>query len=339
MPEWLIRRLLLLAHVPHHDPVLLPRIAPRLMCIRLLIARLRARHALVVRIVVPFPLSIAIPFDAITAARAAAAREQPEEARRPAKRHRQPRPDIDSASHRAVDVVVLERGVEGAGERGVQNSGSECEADGEDAADGADDSGGEGANSTEQRGDTDEDLHRGGDERDDVSDVHPFRGLVVGVQPVFELRAEMLVRDAVVQMPDVHGVEPVLLLYGAAVGHVVETGSCSVLAEATGAVVPEADVVKVVNAEGFGGGVGGLGDEGVGEGVLGEGVEEGAVGVDVGGVGAKEVEGVGDGGGVVGAADADDDEGDEGDDGHGHWSEYAGEAAEFAHDCGGRMGF
>lgn len=148
----------------------------------------------------------------------------------------------------------------------------------------------------------------------------------------------MLVRDTVVQMPDVHRVEPVLLLHGAAVGYVVETGSCGVLAEATAAVVPEADVVEVVDAEGFGGGVGGLGDEGVGERVLGKGGEEGAVGVDVGGVGAEEVEGVGDGG-VVGAADADDDEGDEGDDGHGHRGKDAGEAAEFAHDCGGWMGF
>lgn len=119
VPERLVRCLLLLAHVPHHDPVLLPRVPPRLMRIRLLIARLRARHALVIRIVVPSPLSIAIPFDAITAPRAAAAREQPEEARRPAKCHRHPCPDIDGASHGAVDVVVLERGVEGAGERGI----------------------------------------------------------------------------------------------------------------------------------------------------------------------------------------------------------------------------
>jgi len=94
-------------------------------------------------------------------------------------------------------------------------------------------------------------------------------------------------------------------------------------------------VVEVVDAEGFGGVVGGLLDEGVGESVLGQGVEEGAVGVDVGGVGAEEVEGVGDGGGAVGVADADDDEGDERDDGHGHWREDAGEAAEFAHRCGG----
>jgi len=331
MPIRLIRRLLLFAHVPHHHPILLPL---RMMRIRLLIPRLRARHPLIVRIVVPAALPIAIPFNAITAPGAAAAREQPEEPRRPAERHRQPRPDIDIASHRAMDVIVLERGVEPARERGVQNGSSEREADSEDAADGADDSGGEGAQPTEQRGDPDEDLHRRGDDGDDVRDVHPFRDLVVGVQPVLELRAEILVRDAVVQVPDVDGVEPVLLLRRAAVGHVVEARARGVLGEAAGAVVPEADVVEVVDAEGFGGVVGGLGNEGVGEGVFGEGVEEGAVEVDVGGVGAEEVEGVGDGGGAVGVADADDDEGDEGDDGHGHGGEDASEAAEFAHDCG-----
>jgi len=331
MPVRLIRRLLLLAHVPHHHPVLLPL---RMMRIRLLIPRLRARHPLIVGIVVPPPLSIAIPLDAITAPGAAAAREQPEEARRPAERHRQPRPNIDIASHRAMDVIILERGVEPARERGVQNSGGERKANGEDAADGADDSGGERAQPTEQRGDTDEDLHCRGDDSDDVRDVHPFRDLVVGVQPVLELRAEILVRDAVVQVPDVDGVEPVLLLRRAAVGHVVEARARGVLGEAAGAVVPEADVVEVVDAKGFGGVVGRLLDEGVGEGVLGDGVEEGAVGVDVGGVGAEEVEGVGDGGGAVGVADADDDEGDEGNDGHGHGGEDAGEAAEFAHDCG-----
>lgn len=332
MPIRLIRRLLLLAHVPHHHPILLPL---RMMRIRLLIPRLRARHALIIRIVVPAPFPIAIPLDAITAPRAAAAREQPEEARRPTKRHRQPRPDIDIASHRAMDIIVLERGIKPAGERGVQDGSSEREADGEDAADGADDSGGERAQPAEQRGDTDEDLHRRGDDGDDVRDIHPFRDLVVGVQPVLELRAEILVRDAVVQMPDVDGVEPVLLLRGAAVGHIVEAAARGVLGEAAGAVVPEADVVEVVDAEGFGGFAGGLVDEGVGEGVFGQGVEEGAVGVDVGSVGAEEVEGVGDGGGAVGAADADDDEGDERDDGHGHWGEDTGEAAKFAHDCGG----
>ena len=37
--------------------------------------------------------------------------------------------------------------------------------------------------------------------------------------------------------------------------------------------------------------------------------------MDVGGVGTEEVEGVGDGGRLIGAAGADDDEGDEGDNG------------------------
>lgn len=158
---------------------------------------------------------------------------------------------------------------------------------------------------------------------------------MVGVQPAFEFRAEVLVGEAVVQVPDVDGVEPVLFLGWAAEGDAVEGAARAVLGEAAGAVVPEADVVEVVDAEGFGGVFGGALDEGVGEGVLGEGVEEGAFGLDVGGVGAEEVEGVGDGGGAVGAADADDDEGDEGDDGHGHGGEDAGEAAEFAHNCDG----
>lgn len=122
MPERLIRRLLLLAHIPHHDATLLPcvRLLP---CIRLLIPWLRAWHALIIRIVAPPALPIAIALNAIAASGAAAAREQPEEARGPTKRHGQPRPDIDIAPHGAVDVVVLERGVEGAGEGGVEDGG------------------------------------------------------------------------------------------------------------------------------------------------------------------------------------------------------------------------
>ena len=99
-----------------------------------------------------------------------------------------------------------------------------------------------------------------------------------------------------------------------AVRDVVAYTSRAVGGEVSGAVVPEADVVEVFEAEGGlddgGGGV----EEAVGEDVGGE-VEGGGVDVDVGGVGAEEVEGVVEGVGFVGAAEADDDEADEGGDG------------------------
>ena len=84
--------------------------------------------------------------------------------------------------------------------------------------------------------------------------------------------------------------------------------------EVSGAVIPEADVVEVFEAEGgFGDGGGGV-EEAVGEDVGGQ-VQARGVDIDVGGVGAEEVEGVVEAVGLVGAAEADDGEADEGGDG------------------------
>ena len=113
----------------------------------------------------------------------------------------------------------------------------------------------------------------------------------------------------------------------------VGDASRAVGGEVSRAVVPEGDVVEVFEVEGgFGDGGGGV-EEAVGEDVGGE-IQRGGVDVDVGGVGAEEVEGVVEGVGLVGAAEADDDEADEGGDGQGHGGEDAGETPGFTHDGG-----
>ena len=131
------------------------------------------------------------------------------------------------------------------------------------------------------------------------------------------------------------GVEPELVGVRGAVRDVVAhaaTGAI-IVDEVSGAVVPQTDVVEVFEVEGgFGDGGGGV-EEAVGEDVGGQ-VQRRGVDVDVGGVGAEEVEVVVEGVGFVGAAEGDDDEADEGGDGQGHGGEDAGEAAGFAHDGG-----
>ena len=115
-----------------------------------------------------------------------------------------------------------------------------------------------------------------------------------------------------------------------------------VLGKVPGAVVPEADVVKILDPQGLGGGAGtavnkvDVGDGGS-DGVRGQAgqVEDGGVDVDLRGVCSEEVEVVERAVALVCAAEADNDEADERRDGSYHREEDARETACFTHndDC------
>ena len=169
-----------------------------------------------------------------------------------------------------MDVVLLERIVESAGEGGVEDCGRESEGEGEDAADDADERSGERAEPAEQRRHPDEDFRCGSHDRDNIRNVQPVCGFAVGIQSGLELGAEVLVRDAVVEMPDIHRVKPEILLPWAAVRDVVEAATCRVRTKVAGAIIPEADVVEVVDAQDVAGDRAGLVEKSVGERVLGQ---------------------------------------------------------------------
>jgi len=156
----------------------------------------------------PPRLAVTISLDPVAPTTAAATAEHPEEASAQRERHREPDVDVDAAAQIAMDVVFLQRAVEGAGEGGVEDCGREGEGDDEEGADGADDRGGEAAPAGEKREETDEDLDDGGDEGDDVGDEHPFRDGLVGVQSVAKLFAKELVDTRVVETPDLYRIEP-----------------------------------------------------------------------------------------------------------------------------------
>lgn len=142
-------------------------------------------------------------------------------------------------------------------------------------------------------------------------------------------------------MPDLHRIEPELLLPWTAIRHIIKCSASGIPTKVPSAVIPKTNVVEVVDAEDILGYIASHGpsgvEESVGERVLGEVVEKGAIGagLNVGGIGAKEVERVRHRGGFIGPTGANDDERDEGDDGQGHRGEDASEAAEFAHSCDG----
>ncbi len=73
-----------------------------------------------------------------------------------------------------MNLVLLERGVEGGDEGGVEDRRCEGEADEEKGTDAADDGGGDAAEAGEERGEAGEDFDDGGDDGDDVADEHPF---------------------------------------------------------------------------------------------------------------------------------------------------------------------
>lgn len=148
-----------------------------------------------------------------------------------------------------MDIVFLQRVVEGAGEGSVEDCRSEREGYDEEGTDGADNRGGQTAQAGEEREETDEDFDDGGDEGDDVGDEHPFRSRLVGIQSVAKFFAEELVDTSVVQTPDLHGIEPELVLMWRAERNVVGHTAIVVLGEVAGAVIPQANVIEVLDTE------------------------------------------------------------------------------------------
>lgn len=288
-------------------------------------------------LLIPLGLTV-IPLDPIAPPTAAARAEQPEQPRRHRKHDAQPSGHIDILPQRAMDVILIQRGIERPIERRIQNRRRERKRQDEQTRHRAHDRREQAAQATEQREEAHEDFEDGGDESDDVRDEHPLRHRLVRVQPGFQLFAEELVHARVVQLPHVHGVEPEFVGVRGAIRHVIAPAIAArfVGDEGALAVVPERDVVEIPDPQcrlddplggvEEGGGVnardgGQVGDVGGGD-------------VDVGGVGPEEVEVVVAVVVFVGPAQPDDDQADERADGEGHGSEDAGEAAGFAHGGG-----
>lgn len=136
----------------------------------------------VVRRVLPsFPSTVIVPLDPVAASTAAARADHPEEARGQRERDGEPDPDIHGLANVGVDLVLLERGIEGGDEGGVEDCGGEGEGEEEEGADAADDGGGDAAEAGEERGEADKDFDDRGDDGDDVADEHPFGDGFVGI--------------------------------------------------------------------------------------------------------------------------------------------------------------
>ena len=220
-------------------------------------------------VVVAVVALVVVAFDAVGAAGAAAGAEEPKEAGGPGEEDGQPQQDVDVVAHDAVDVVFLQRVVEGPDEGGVEDGGGQAKGHDEGAADGADDRRRDAAPAGEEGEKADDDFDAGADDGHDVGNVHPFGHGFVGFEAVAEFFAEQHVGFGLVEAPDLDGIEPELRRAFGARRHVVGFGGLFVVKvnvvvfKTAGAIVPQADVVEVFHVRGR---VGGRGEVHAGDG-------------------------------------------------------------------------
>lgn len=193
--------------------------------------------------------SVTVSLNPVAPSAAAARAEEPEEARGEGEGDADPHRDVNVVAEGAVDVVFRQRVVEGARQRGVEDRGREGEGEEEEGADGRDDGRREATEAGEKRQDADEDLGDGADERDEVGDEHPFRNDPIRVQAVTELFTEQLVNAGVIETPYVDRIEPELVRVWRAVGDVVGHAPTAVRLKVSGAVIPQADMVKIFDVK------------------------------------------------------------------------------------------
>ena len=148
-----------------------------------------------------------------------------------------------------MNAVFLQRGVEGAGEGGVEDCGGKGKADDEEAADCADNRGGDAAKAGEEREEADEDFGDRADQSNDVGDEHPLGHGFIGGKACAELFAEELVDARVVEAPDGDGIEPEFVRVRGAVGDAFAYAACTIGTEVPVAVIPQVDMVEVFDVQ------------------------------------------------------------------------------------------
>lgn len=152
-----------------------------------------------------------------------------------------------------MNVVFFQRSIEGAGEDGIEYCGGQGEGQEEEAADGRHNRCGKTAPAAEEGEKADENLDDGGDDRDDVADKHPFGHGSVGFQAIIQLLAEELIGNGLIEAPYLDRIEPELIrMLGAerdVIVGVLFRGRVVVI-EVTGAVIPQADMVKGIDVGG-----------------------------------------------------------------------------------------
>lgn len=152
-----------------------------------------------------------------------------------------------------MNVVLFQRSIEGAGEDGIEYCGGQGEAQEEEAADGRHNRCGKTAPAAEEGKKADENLDDGGDDSDEVADKHPFGHCSVGFQAIIKLFAEELIGNGLIEAPYLDRVEPELVrMLGAERDVVVGVffRGRVVVIEVTGAVVPQADMVEIIDVGG-----------------------------------------------------------------------------------------
>lgn len=154
---------------------------------------------------------------------------------------------------RGVNVVFFQRSIEGSGEGGIEYCGSQGEAHDEEATDGRHNRCRKTTPAAEEGEKADKNLDNGGDDGNDVGDKHPFGHLSVSFEASCEFLAEELIRSCLIEAPYVDRVEPKFIcMLGAerdVVVGIVFRGRV-VVVEVTGAVVPQTNVVEIIDAGG-----------------------------------------------------------------------------------------
>ncbi len=146
-----------------------------------------------------------------------------------------------------MNLILFHPETESPDESAVKDRGSESEGEEKEWADDADDSCGDTSQAIHESGEADQDLDNSRENSSNVADEHPIRNNLVFVQAGFKLFAKELVRDSVIQFPDIDGVEPeVVLAWGAKCDMIFDTAGA--VSKVTGTVVPEADVIKIFNS-------------------------------------------------------------------------------------------
>lgn len=146
---------------------------------------------------------------------------------------------------RGVNVVIFQRGIEGSGEGGIEYCGSQGEGHDEEATDGRHNRCRKTTPAAEEGEKADNNLDHSGDDGNDVGDKHPFGHFSVSFEASCELLAEELIRICLIEAPYLDRVEPELICMLGAEGDVVV-----VVIEVTSAVVPQTNVVEIIDVGG-----------------------------------------------------------------------------------------
>ena len=148
-----------------------------------------------------------------------------------------------------MNIVLLQSIVERASECSVEDGGCEGECNDEECRDRADYRRSQASKSAEECEHSDKNFDNGRNQSNDVCDEHPLGHGLVGIQPISQLFAKELIHPGIVQSPDLNRIKPELVCVWRAESNIIADTTATIRLEGPVAVVPQMNVVKVLDIQ------------------------------------------------------------------------------------------